>query len=102
MVLPRLYRAAYSALLGLQVGEVIDHDPETAEDKPHEKYENLRRTKEVYRIFFGHVAPSKLWTWSFEPGRVLVLVKHHTGKTLRLHVDLKESVTYFKMQVELL
>ena len=46
---PRLYRAACSALLGLQVGEVIDHYPEIAEDEPYEKYERLRKTKEVYR-----------------------------------------------------
>ena len=98
MMHPRLYRAACSALLGLKVGEV--NDPETAEDEPYEKYERLRNTKEVYRILFGHVATSKLWTWSFEPVGVMVPVKHLTGKTLRLHVDLKESVAYFKMQVE--
>ena len=65
---PRLYRAACSALLGLQVGEVIDHYPEIAEDEPYEKYERLRKTKEVYRRV-SRLASRELFstaeTWRF-------------------------------------
>ena len=41
---------ACAAFMGHMEGDLIDHDPDAAQD---EKGEKLRRTREVYRILFG-------------------------------------------------
>ena len=50
MMRPNFYRAACAAFMGHMGGDLIDHDPDAAQD---EKGERLRRTREVYRILFG-------------------------------------------------
>ena len=54
MMHPRLYRAACSALLGPKGGDLINHDPDAADDEPAEKLERVRRTTVVYKILFGY------------------------------------------------
>ena len=56
---PKLYRAACSALLGPKGGDLIDHDPDAADDEPAEKLERVRRTTVVYKILFGYKGVSK-------------------------------------------
>ena len=81
---PSLYRAACGALMGTKGGELIDHDPDSANDSSEVKRERLRRTRVVYRIIFGQEAPSDIW-WYFSPGRMSVVVMDYSGKTFKTY-----------------
>jgi len=97
---PRLYRAACAALMGPRGGgDLIDHDPDAAQDDPDEKKERLRRTKVVYHILFGHVAPYKIWQ-TITSGEMSLFVRTMTGQAFNLFVDPNETVEYLKLRIE--
>ena len=87
---PSLYRTACEALMGPKGGELIDHDPDSANDSRGVKRERLRRTRVVYRIIFGQEAPNDIW-WYFSPGRMPVVVMELPGKTHTQHVNPEDS-----------
>ena len=99
MMCPRLYRAACAALMGPQGGDLIDHDPNAANDDPAEKSERLRRTKAVYQILFGHEAPNELWQ-SFTSGDMELFLECPTGRKTRLLVDPKQTVKNLKLMIQ--
>ena len=76
--------------MGTKGGELIDHDPDSANDSREVKRERLRRTRVVYRIIFGQEAPSDIW-WYFSPGRMSVVVMEPSGKEHILHVNPEDS-----------
>ena len=96
MMRPNLYRAACAAFMGHMGGDLIDHDPDAAQD---EKGERLRRTREVYRILFGHEAPYKIWQ-SITSGKMSLCVKTLTGKITKLLVDPKTTVENLKARIQ--
>ena len=99
MLRPQLYIAACAALMGANGGDIIHHDPDAAQDDQGEKSERVRRTRVVYSILFGHVAPHKIWQ-SFTSGQMELFVKTLTGRSLSLLVDPKETVEYLKARIE--
>ena len=99
MLRPKLYKAACAALMGSKGGDLIDHDPDAAQDDQVEKMERVRRTRVVYSILFGHEAPDKIWQ-SFTSGQMELFVKTLTGRSLSLLVDPKETVEYLKARIE--
>ena len=96
---PVLYRDACNALMYPTMGNLIDHDPDAAEDDLAEKLERQRRTREVYHILFGREAPPKIWQ-SLTSGGMRIFVKDLTMKTWTFQVDPKESVEYLKMRIK--
>ena len=97
---PSLYRAACGALLGPRGGELIDHDPDSANDSRDVKRERLRRTRVMYRIIFGQEAPSDIW-WYFSPGRMsVVVIDASCGKEYTLHVNAEDSTWSLHKRVE--
>ena len=80
-------------------GDLIDHDPDAAQDDPDEKKERLRRTKVVYHILFGHVAPYKIWQ-TITSGEMSLFVRTMTGQAFNLFVDPNETVEYLKLRIE--
>ena len=99
MLRPQLYIAACAALMGANGGDIIHHDPDAAQDDQGEKSERVRRTRVVYSILFGHVAPDKIWQ-SFTSGQMELFVKTLTGRTVTFKVDPKETVEYLKARIE--
>ena len=96
---PSLYRAACEALMGRSGGELIDHDPDSANDSWDVKRERLRRTRVVYRIIYGQEAPSDIW-WYFSPGRMPVVVWDLSGEKGIYHVNPEDSVWSLSKRVE--
>ena len=99
MLRPKLYKAACAALMGSK-GDLIDHDPDAAQDDQVEKSERVRRTRVVYSILFGHEAPHKIWQSFTSAGTMELFVKTLTGSTVTFKVDPKETVENLKMRIE--
>ena len=97
---PSLYRAACKALMGsTKGGELIDHDPDSANDSRDVKRERLRRTRVVYRIIFGQEAPNHIW-WYYGPGRMPVFVVDPSGNKHTLRVNPEDSAWSLYRRVE--
>ena len=100
MLRPKLYKAVCAALMGSKGGDLIDHDPDAAQDDQVEKSERVRRTRVVYSILFGHEAPHKIWQSFTSAGTMQLFVKTLTGSTVTFKVDPKETVENLKMRIE--
>ena len=98
---PSLYKAACEALMGSKGGELIYHDPNSANDSEDVKRERVRRTRVVFHIIFGHEAPSDIW-WFFSPGRMKIFLMDCTGPGEKhtLHVNPEESAWSLYKRVE--
>ena len=82
MLRPKLYKAACAALMGSKGGDLIEHDPDAAQNDSVEKMERMRRTRVVYSILFGREAPYGIWQ-NITSGKMELFVKTLTGKTPR-------------------
>ena len=94
---PRLYIAACR-----KIGEgidVIDHDPDTANDDLGKKKERIGRTKVAYKLLFGEEAPCPLWSY-FTPGDASITVKTLTGKTHQIFINMTDNIGYLKMKIQ--
>ena len=100
MLRPSLYRAACQALLVPNDGEgFIDHDPDAARDSQEEKRERLRRTRVVYKIIFGHPAPSHIW-WFFSPGSLRLKALVWSGEEHSIFVNPGDTTWSLESRIE--
>ena len=102
MLRPSLYNAACQALLGSNnVGGLIDHDPDAARDSQEEKRERLRRTRVVYKIIFGHPAPSHIW-WFFSPGSLRLKALVWSGEEHSIFVNPGDTTWSLEKRIEVI
>ena len=98
---PSLYRAACKALMGPKGGELIDHDPDSANDSEDVKRERVRRTRVVFHIIFGHEAPSDIW-WFFSPGSLRLKALVWSGEEHSIFVNPGDTTWSLEKRIEVI
>ena len=93
---PGLYRAACAALMGPKGGDLIDHDPDSADDNPADKLERLRRTKVAYGFLFGEKPLGNIWAYA--PGHMAVFFKDLQLKHFKCLVNPEDTVGTLKLR----